>query len=95
MSQFPPDCNSDSVMSRSEALRWAAVAAIALVVLFADVPGHARYVAVLQDSAHGPAFAVLFLLIAHSLHRRASPSESTVATVTRQLLLARSPSSAL
>jgi len=51
-------------------LRCAVVLAIAMVVIFADIPGSARWTNVLQNSAHAPAFAVVFLLIANWFYDR-------------------------
>jgi VanZ family protein len=81
MSRIPPGNVYASVRPLPAVLRWLAIFAIILVVIFGDVPGDTRYASALQNSAHGPAFALLFLLIANWIR------QIRVSTTSRALLL--------
>jgi hypothetical protein len=43
-------------------LLWIAAAVIVFTVIFGDLPGHGKYVGVLQDSCHAPAFGALSVI---------------------------------
>jgi hypothetical protein len=58
-------------------------AAIVLTVVFGDLPGAAKYVAVLQNGCHAPAFAALSLITLAILGNRTPRQERTAASLTR------------
>lgn len=64
---------------------WLAGAAIVLTVIFGELPGEGRYLAVLQNSCHAPAFAVLSLIALTLLARHARRLEGITGARTRPI----------
>jgi hypothetical protein len=67
---------------------WIAAAAIVLTVIFGDLPGEGRYVAVLQNSCHAPAFAALTLITLTLLRRSRAGSAPVEAAIAVGAMLA-------
>lgn len=67
--------------------RWIVAAAIVLTVIFGDLPGQAHYVAVIQNSCHAPAFAVLSLITLELLPPQSRSAPARAGTTVAIMLL--------